>query len=245
MCRRTVWVLLAALVLCLAGGCGAKNRPQQKKVAEPPFPQSAICSEVDLGQGAEPDSVYDTPVVGLVEDRRAEAARSLLPSHPLRKKWRRPIESAAFSRDRKTAALYDGAGVYLIDAQGRRIRRIRIILFEKLANEQLIVSFAFRPDSRRVAILTTLVYGEPMGAFIERLWTADVATGRARRLCAWADRVQGPGPITAERKLEGWTADKRSIIVSGVVFDGVEMPTDARRVGKERVVIKDKLSRRK
>jgi len=176
-----------------------------------------------------------------VDTRQASDAESrvLPPDHPIYKRWPQAIETAALSPDGKVIAVYDGKGVFLTDAEGKHVRKIPITLFQKLANEEVSVAFAFRPDSRRIAILTTLNYGEPMGAFIERLWTADVATGKSRRLSEWEDRIQGSSPVTAERQIEGWTKDGKSIIVVGTVYGGEEMPVDAQKIGTQRVVIKD------
>ena len=143
------------------------------------------------------------------------------------------------SPDSKTVAIYDGKGVFLTDIGGKHVRKIPITLFQKLANETVSVAFAFSPDSRRIAILTTLNYGEPMGAFIERVWTADVATGNSRRLSEWEDRVQGSSPVTAERKIEGWTKDGTAVIITGTVYGGEEMPIDVHKIGTKRVVLKD------
>jgi hypothetical protein len=158
---------------------------------------------------------------------------------PLQRNWPIGIETAVLSPDGKTVAFYDTHGVYLSDRRGRHAHKLRMKLHENLANETLNTSFFFRPDGKRVAILTTLDYGEPLGAFIERLWTADTTTGRVRKLHEWMDRVQGPGPITAERKLGGWSSNGRSVLIVGTVYNGAEMPIDAREVGKERVSIKD------
>jgi len=51
--------------------------------------------------------------------------------------------------------------------------------------------------------------------------------------------VQGPGPIVAERALEGWTSDGKSVVITGVIYDGLEMPSDAREVGTKRIIVKD------
>lgn len=167
-------------------------------------------------------------------------ASSVLPlSHPIYKKWQHTIETAVLSPDGNGIALYDGTGVFLTDSQGKHVRKVPITLFQKLANEEVSVALAFRPDSKRIAILTTLNYGEPMGAFIERLWTADVARGKPRLLSKWEDRIQGSSPVTAERKIEGWTKDGRAIAIIGTVYSGEEMPVDAQKVGTQRVVIKD------
>lgn len=80
---------------------------------------------------------------------------------------------------------------------------------------------------------------EPMGAFIERLWAADVASSRSRRLAEWVDRVQGSAPVTAERHIDGWTKDGKAVTIVGVVYGGEEMPTDARKIGTKRVIVKD------
>lgn len=90
-----------------------------------------------------------------------------------------------------------------------------------------------------VAILTRMNCREPMGAFIERFWTADVATGKTRRLSKWEDRVQGSSPVTAERKIERWTKDGSAVVVVGTVYSGEEMPVDAQKIGTQRAVAKD------
>lgn len=179
-----------------------------------------------------------------VDTEQASDAKSrvLPPDHPIYKQWPRAIETAVLSPDGKAIAVYDGKGVFLTDAGGKQVRKVPITLFQKLANEEINVAFAFRPDSKRIAVLTTLNYGEPMGAFIERLWTADVATGKSRRLSEWEDRIQGSSPVTAERQIEGWTKDGKSIVVVGTVYGGEEMPVDAQKISTQRVIIKDSQS---
>lgn len=200
-----------------------------------------------LGQQQAPSDVITPPFSGSADDADVEAADAavasgLSPKHVIYKRWPRPIQSAILSPDEKTIALYDGQGFFLTDTCGKSVRRLRIRVYRNLASEQLTVSFRFRPDSRRVAILTAVLYGEPVGAFIETLWTADTATGRLRRLREWSGRIQGAGPITAERKLEGWSKDGRTVVVSGIIYDGLEMPSDAREAGVERVAVRDTIS---
>lgn len=233
-------VFVLALVVFLswmAGGCKHASRASLKPAPEPAVIPDSETTEIPQLP------VRNPPVTGELPEKIEEEARSgliALPAdHPLRKKWPQEIQSAVISPDRTTVAFFDGSNVYLTNPQGRRVRKLPITLLENLANEQLTVSFAFRKDSRRIAILTSLVYGEPMGAFIERLWTADTATGRTRKLSEWADRVQGPGPIVAERALEGWTSDGKSVVITGVIYDGLEMPSDAREVGTKRIIVKD------
>jgi hypothetical protein len=169
---------------------------------------------------------------------KPDAGQVLPPDHPVRERWPRSILTAVLSPDGKTVAIHDDTGVSLVDPSGRNTRRAKVTLLENVANEQVAVFFAFRPDSRRVAILARLTYGEPMGAFIERLWTADVATGCSRRLSEWSDRFQGSGPIVGDRRIEGWTPDGKSVIVTGVVYVG-EMPGEMRQAGTKQVVIRD------
>ena len=230
----------------LIGGCGShENTSQRKTVPKPPASRPAADTDARTGRSSAPDnSGYSPPVTGRLEDMQSGKARrdiagSLPGDHALHKAWPRAIETAALSSDGKTVTIYDGTGVFLTDPRGKTVRRVRVILRENLASEHLLVSFAFSPNDRRVAILTTLIYGEPLGAFIERLWTADVATGRCRHLSEWADRVQASGRVTAERRIEGWTEDGKSVIIHGVVYEGIEMPIDARVAGAEWVVVED------
>lgn len=187
---------------------------------------------------------HDGQTHAQIANRQASdtGSRALPTDHSIHKRWPRAIETAVLSRDGKVIAVYDGRGVFLTDTNGKHVRKVPITLFQKLANEEVSVAFAFRPDSKRVAVLTTLNYGEPMGAFIERLWTADVATGKSRRLSEWEDRIQGSSPVTAERQIEGWTGNGKSIIVVGTVYGGEEMPVDAQKIGTQRLVIEDSLS---
>lgn len=212
---------LASITILLGCGRTATSTSAEDGSAKPATHQSKQAHEADTQQTRTP-------------------ASSVLPSsHPIYKKWRHTIETAVLSPDAKWIALYDGMGVFLTDDQGKHVRKLPITLFQKLANEEVSVNFAFRPDSKRIAILTTLNYGEPMGAFIERLWTADVATGKPRLLSKWEDRIQGSSPVTAERKIEGWTKDGSAIAIIGTVYSGEEMPVDAQRTGTQRTVIKD------
>lgn len=119
------------------------------------------------------------------------------------------------------------------------MRRLRVFLPDEIANTEIMVSFVFRLDNRRVAILTTQIGGEPIGYTVERLWTADVASGRVRQLKKWEYRVQGSSPVTADRKIERWATDNKAVIITGTVYEGKEMPTDAHKIGTERVVVKD------
>jgi len=241
-------VLAAVSIALLLTGCRAHTpaggKPSAPSRTSKPVPNAREPKATSMQarssvQKPPVTGVVNPPVTGLLGDKLTQqqatsaANRILLPGHP------RSIESGVLSPNRKTIAIYDGTGVFLTDGAGKHVRRARIPLFENLANEHVSVAFAFRPDSRRIAVLTTLVYGEPMGAFIERLWTVDVATGRYRRLSEWADRVQGSAPVTAEREIEGWTRDGRAVIVTGTVFAGAEMPVDAHKVGTQRVIVRD------
>lgn len=239
-----LYVLLAVLVCGCITGCrkGTTSFGNRASTASAP-------AESGKGAGAPNDQPpqADHSVVPDASGRygdqsvaqlKPELGRILPPDHSLREKWPRSILTAVVSTNGKTVAIHDDAGVFLTDQKGGNVRRVKITLLEKLANEQVTVFFAFGPDSRRVAILTRLSYGEPMGAFIERLWTADVATGCSRRLSEWSDRFQGSGPIVAERSIEGWTPDGKSIVVSGVIYEG-DMPAEMHRTGSKRAVIRD------
>ena len=183
-------------------------------------------------------SAYGPEFNDLVERGSADFG-GLPPDHPLREKWARPILSAVISPDGKTVALHDNSGVYLTDGSGAHIRKVDITLLENLANDQVTVFFVFRPDGRRVAVLTRLSYGEPMGEFIERLWTVDAAGGLARQLSEWSDWFRWPGPIVGNRRIEGWTPDGKSVIVMGTIYTG-DMPAEMRPSGTKRVAIRDK-----
>ncbi len=177
---------------------------------------------------------------GSVASLKPELGRILPSEHPLREKWRRPILAAVLSPDGKTVAIHDGDGVFLTDQYGGSVRKVRVTLLENLANEQVMVSLAFRRDGRRLAVLTRLMYGEPMGAYTERLWTADVATGCSRRLSEWSDRFQGSGPVVAERRVDDWASDGKSLTVAGVIYEG-DMPAEMHRTGVRKIVIQDRL----
>jgi len=166
-------------------------------------------------------------------------------SRTLRRTWPH-ILSAAVSRDGKHVALYTGSRVYLTNAQGQKARRLRVLLPEEIVNQETLVSFTFRPDNRRVAIMTTVIGGEPIGFTIERLWTAGVASGHLRQLRKWEYRVQGPDPVTADRKIAGWTKDNKAVIITGTIYRGEDMPSDARAAGVQRVRVNDApISRRR
>lgn len=169
-----------------------------------------------------------------------EVGPSRLPrlSHALRKRWPN-IVSAAVSPNGKSVAVFDGSRVYLTDSIGKKARRLHVLLREEIANTEALVSIVFRRDNRRVAVLTTQIGGEPIGYTVERLWTADLASGRVRQLRKWEYRVQGSSPVTADRKIEKWATNNKAIIITGTVYEGKEMPTDAHKVGTERVVVKD------
>lgn len=219
-----ILVVIFAVLLC---GCSRTATTTSTKN------DSANNTTAAKQQNRQPQTQADTQQASSAE------SRVLPPDHPIYKRWPRAIETAVSSPDGKVIAVYDGKGVFLTDANGKHVRKVPITLFQKLANEEVNVAFAFRPDSKRIAVLTTLNYGEPMGASIERLWTADAATGKSRRLSEWEDRIQGSSPVTAERQIEGWTKDGKSIIVVGTVYGGEEMPVDARKIGTQRVIIKD------
>lgn len=240
--------LLVILVCGCIGGCrtGATSVGNTADTASAP---SRSREDADATNDQRPQA--DGPVVPddsgsrgdqPVAQLKPELGRILASDHPLREKWSRPIVAAVLSPDGKAVAIHDAAGVFLTDQKGGSVRKVRVTLLENLVNEQIAVSLAFRPDSRRVAILTRLSYGEPMGAFIERLWTADVATGCSRCLSEWSGRFQGSGPIVAERRVDGWTSHGKSIAVSGVIYEG-DMPAEMRRAGTKQVVIKDILCR--
>jgi hypothetical protein len=55
----------------------------------------------------------------------------------------------------------------------------------------------------------------------------------------WEYRVQGSSLLTADRKIERWATDSKAVIITGTIYEGKEMPTDAHKVGIERVVVKD------
>lgn len=239
-----LYVLLAALICGCISGCRKGSAIVGNRAGTASAP-------AESGKGADaPNDLppqADHPVVpdvsGSYGDQPAaqlkpELGRTLPSDHPLRGKWPRSILTAVISPNGKSIAVHDDTGIFLTNQEGGSARKVRVTLLENLANEQVAVFFAFRPDSRRVAILTRLSYGEPMGAFIERLWTADVATGCSRRLSEWSDRFQGSGPIVAERNVEGWTPDGRSIVVSGVIYEG-DMPAEMHRTGSKRAVIRD------
>lgn len=223
---RPLAAILAAIFVVLLCGCRTATNTSAKG-------NPASSKHEAKQNNRQPQSQVDTEQASDVE------SRVLPPDHPIYKQWPRAIETAVVSPDGKVIAVYDGKGVFLTDVGGKQVRKAPITLFQKLANEELNVAFAFRPDGKRIAILTTLNYGEPMGAFIERLWTADVATGKSTRLSEWEDRIQGSSPVTAERQIEGWTKDGKSIIVVGAVYGGEEMPVDVQKVGTQRVTIKD------
>lgn len=238
--RHWARILLVVFILCLLAGCNKPKNDTQARLNPPVAQQPA---PHDVGQGSPEPTLFgrSETVVSTGPDLDRKAGVNLPDNHRLRRKWPREIASATVSPDGKTVALYDYDGVYLTDTHAKRLRKLHISpLLQNFASEHLVVWFQFRPDSRRVAILTTLVFGEPQGAYIERLWTADVATGRVRRLAAWGDRVQGQGPQTGERSLKRWSLDGKSVILTGVIYDGVDMPSDAKRVGTERIVVKDK-----
>lgn len=188
-------------------------------------------------------SVSSPRVAGRSGDRPCPMAKGgdvqPLPSdHPIRKSWPRSILTGVISADGRTVAIHDSRGVFLTDQEGRSVRRVSITLLENLVNEEVTVSFVFRCDSRRLAILTRLSYGEPMASFMERLWTADAIRGRSRCLKEWSDMFQGPGPVIAERQIEDWTPDGKSIIVRGIIYVG-DMPSEMHSAGTERSVIED------
>ncbi len=55
----------------------------------------------------------------------------------------------------------------------------------------------------------------------------------------WEYRVQGPGPVTADRKIKGWTFNGKSVIVSGDIYRGADMPAEAEKVGAKAVIVRD------
>jgi len=160
----------------------------------------------------------------------------------LRKKWP-GIAFAAISHNKKTVVFYDGKTIRLTDVQGRHPRKLALQLSWDFANAMITdIFFSFRSDDKRLAVLVTLVGGEPMGATSERLWTADVATGRVRHLTDWGYRIQGRGPQVGDRQIRGWSADGKSVIVSGTVYNGLEMPIDQKKTGTRTVLVKDEQS---
>ena len=239
-----LYVLVAVLICgCIIGCRNATTRVANRAGTASAPTESEKGAETSSDQPPQADHAAVPDADGSYGDQsiaqpKPELGRILPPDHPLRGKWPRPVLTGVLSPDGKTVAIHDDAGIFLTDQKGGNVRRVKITLLEKLANEQVAVLFAFRPDSRRVAILTRLSYGEPMGAFIERLWTADVATGCSRRLSEWSDRFQGSGPIVAERSIEGWTRDGKSIVVSAVIYEG-DMPAEMHRIGTKRAVVRD------
>lgn len=157
----------------------------------------------------------------------------------LRKRWP-GIVFASVSHNHKTVVFYDSSALRLTDAQGRHPRELAVQLSWDFANAMITdMSFSFKPDNTRVAVLVTMIGGEPMGATWERLYTADVASGRVRLLTEWGYRIMGHGPKTGDREVRGWSADGKSVVVSGNVYGGQEMPIDQEMVGTETVLVND------
>ena len=234
-------VVLACFASCRSGSNTHTNaRPKSPAPAPSAPPDYASAALDEGGQGpmrymwTEPPEMYTSP------------ERPDLPplSNALRKRWRN-IEFAAVSHNRKIVALCDGSAIRLTDAQGKHPRRLSIHLPPRGIDEDLLdsVSFSFRPDDGRVAVLVATVGGEPIIATTEILYTTDVASGRIRQLEEWGYSLQGAGPETADRRVTGWTADGKSVIVTGDVYNGVDMPSQVWRIGQETVNVKDCASR--
>jgi len=197
------------------------------------IPYSCDAEQVSPQRTVDSDSLTVIAQYGPPIPPQFEVGQLHLPplSRTLRKEWP-DIVSAAVSRNRKSVAFFDGSGVYLTDSAGRNVHRLHVLLREEMASEEVLVSFAFRRDNRRVAILTTQIGGEPIGYTVERLWTADVVSGHVRQLKKWDYRVQGSSPVTADRKIERWATDGKAVIVTGTIYEGKEMPTDLTRLGR-------------
>lgn len=254
-CRicRLAFVLLLVPVICTS--CSgptrrpALTRPRSKThLADgrqrPPVSTIPGKTNPDAKQPAslagKPSSCPPNPKAGTSAKKPLNFGSELPADAPLLTKWHREVPSAWVSPNRAVVALYDRKAVYLTDLRGRRIRRIPVTLYEDLANEIVSVYFAFRPDSRRVAVFTSLDYGEPIGAKVDRLWTVDTVTGKRRRLQEWEYRIQGPGPQVGDYELAGWTADGRAVVLNATVYDGEEMPIDQQAVGSQRIVVQDR-----
>lgn len=238
MARHRIAAIVALALVCFAGGCTDRETAVGDGEADKHSAHKKMAATY------EPIApVFQPPVTGKLGDRwsadaRPDADVHIAPKHAIRKKWPN-LESGLLSPDGKTAAVYDGKAIYLTDSRGGNARKVQIKLVDKVVSPHWSVSFCFRPDSQRVAILTTLVYGEPLGAYAERLYTADVARLQAVRIAAWDGRVQGRGPQTAEREIEGWSPDGMSVRIRGAVYDGEDMPSDAGQIGIEHMLVKD------
>jgi hypothetical protein len=200
---------------------------------------SAICEPMDSGATA---STTHPKKAGVIQNKHKKKPTTRYLQKKNNKaskpKWLRYMQ-ATFSPDRKTVAVFDGKKIFLSNPERRNIRYIRIKLLEGAANEILSASFKFRHDGKRLAVLTTLQYGEPLVCTDEKLLSVDVSTGRYRILKEWEYDMLGRGPVTADRKLLKWSADGKSIVLIGTVYNGIEMPSDAKVIGTKVITVKD------
>jgi hypothetical protein len=139
-------------------------------------------------------------------------------------RWPRELLDEAPSPDAKYLAIWDAKGVYLTDSRGKHAVRLRVTQEIGLANQSFKVSFAFNPQSSRLAILTTCGYGEPGISELDRLYWLSVARPKTRRIAEWHEAVQGTGVAILGRELLGWSPDGDSIRMQAKVWEGEDMP---------------------
>lgn len=139
-------------------------------------------------------------------------------------KWPRPILEKAISPDGKTVAIWDAKGIYLTDASGKHIVRLRMEREAGIANEHFGVSFCYNRQSTRLAALTQLSGGEPNIAEIDRLYWVNVRRPKTSEVADWEESIQGNGVAIVNRELVGWSADGKSILMRAEVWEGEGMP---------------------
>lgn len=208
--RRAVFGLVCLTLLVT--GCGRNSRVQQghsrhdstrtaaQRVSVQPVP---LRDGVTYAEKPSPDA--------------AEAAQPKL-------KWPRPVLGKALSPDGKSLALWDAKGIYLTKPPGKRPVRLRIQREPGIANESFNVTFRYNRQSTRLAVLTQLSGGEPIGFENVRLYWVDVRRPKTHKMADWAERIQGNGVAIVGRELVGWSVDGNSIRMQADAWEGEGMP---------------------
>lgn len=137
-------------------------------------------------------------------------------------KWPRAIHKKVLSPNGKHLAVWDSKGIYIADATGKRITKMKINIVS--IGENLDVSLAYNPQSTRLAILTKSSGGEPGICENDHLYWADVKSRKTWQIGRWEECIQGNGEAVVNRELMGWSTDGNSVQLQAEVWQGEGMP---------------------